>query len=208
MPENWITPFMLASQVGLKTIRVTVMIDGTRSQIWDKGSRFVAALLAPCEVELNEFPGRYFKCAVKNASHVESCLRRWHKATVELDGYEYGAEQTETSTGVALVIDNDGDIVTPCNVSVTPGSSIQRLTLYGLARDPFTGQSEDIVLRSLSQNVTRVIDSEKGTITEGTASKFDLCDLMEFPTLKPGSNVIGISSPGMSTTVTYRPYYL
>ena len=208
MPERWLTPIMIPSQVGLKTIRVTLMIEGDRAQIWRKGGAFVGALLYPVEVQFNDFPDRYFKCAIKNASHVEACLRRWHKATVELVGYEYGAYQEVTGTGVTVTVNNAGDIITPCNVSVRPNSNMTSLAISGLCRDPYTREGQRITMNGLTSGVTRIIDTERGFITENGVSKFEQTDMMDFPSLLPGANAIGLNRSGITMTISFRPYYL
>ena len=210
MPDGWITPYLTKTKIGLKTIKVSVMISGAyRDTIWRAASNFIAALLNPCEMQFDEFPDRYFYGVIKNASHTETCLRRWHKASVELVGFEYGTLQHATYTGTSISITNPGNIPSPIKIRVAAAADQTQLQVAGIVRDPFTGTDEPVYFNNLVATVGVTIDPEAGTVlNDSNVNKFESVEMLEFPSLKPGANTITLNRTGITTDIWYRPYYV
>lgn len=131
------------------------------------------------------------------------------------DPYKYGTavEQSTTITGVGLyTASNTGACETPCVIEVTPNNALTSLTISGAARDPVTGEAEDIVINNLASGVAVVIDGEACTVTAGGENKFADTEMWQFPTLTPGDNALVFtpSSSVVSLTVriTYKPRYI
>lgn len=111
-PDGATNPLILPSTTGFKKVKVTVMIRGSdRKEIWEKAGMFIARLLTPREYSFDGFEGRYFFGYLKNASQAETCLQKWHKATLELTGYEYGEQTQVESTKKCDHTDKHGDII-------------------------------------------------------------------------------------------------
>lgn len=201
------TPTMLKSTVGFKKMKVGIIIRGsTRAEIWQKSSDFIARLLEPHEYQFDGF-GHYFYGYIKNADQAETSLQRWHKATIELEGYEYGDEVTIESTEKSIIVNNVGNMLTPAVVEVTPLINLVSLSLTGLVRNTHTGEEKAIVIGNLTNGRTIKIDGETGLITENGANKFADANLWDLPTLKPGANTITVDKD-VRIKIRHKPRYL
>lgn len=200
-------PTLLKSTIGFKKMKVGIMIRGkTRQEIWEKSSDFIAALLEPQEYRFDGFDHIFFGC-VSNAEQAETCLKHWHKATIQLEGYEYGAEIVNTSTARNITINNEGNLETPAIVEVTPLINLVNMTLTGFVKNNFTGEDRPIIIRNLTKGRTITINGESGLITEGGANKFKDVELWDLPVLQPGMNSITVDKD-VNITIRHKPRYL
>lgn len=128
-------------------------------------------------------------------------FRAWDKAESEV---------SITTSNSGKTIDVEGNQETPCIIELTPSGAITTYTIKGAARDPVTGEAEDIVIKNLSAGKTVIIDGEACTVTEDGANKYADTEMWEFPTLVPGSNILTFvsSSVSCSVTIKYKPRYI
>ena len=127
------------------------------------------------------------------------------------DPFKYGEEVTvSVGTAASQNISVQGVSATPCIIEITPPNAITSFTIKGAARDPVTGEAEDIVVKNLSSGKTVIIDGEACTVTEDGANKYADTEMWEFPTLLPGSNTLTFvsSSASCSVTIKYKPRYI
>ena len=126
------------------------------------------------------------------------------------DPFKYG-EEVSVSAGTAgsKEVSVQGVCETPCIIELTPSGAITSYTIKGAARDPVTGEAEDIVIKNLSSGKKVIIDGEACTVTEDGANKYADTEMWEFPTLLPGSNTLTFvsSSVPCSVTIKYKPRY-
>ncbi len=129
-------------------------------------------------------------------------FQAWEKAGDEVSVTVSGAEEA--------VVSVDGNLETPCIIELTPSGAITSYTIKGAARDPVTGEAEDVVIKNLSAGKTVIIDGEACTVTEDGANKYADAEMWEFPTLLPGSNTLTFvsSSVSCSVTIKYKPRYI
>lgn len=201
-------PLILPSEVGFKTIKVSVILKGeSREKIWENGRKLVTSLIQPSVVELTGF-SNYFYVVLKNAQQAEKSIQRWHKATLELKGYEYGEEITETTTKTTLTVENPGNLETAAVIEILPNIGKTALVITGAARNRFTGEDKPITVKNLFKDMKIVIDGESGVITEDGENKFQDVELWELPSLRPGINKIVIDQEVASLTVKFKPRYL
>lgn len=120
------------------------------------------------------------------------------------------SEVSITTSNSGKTIDVEGNQETPCIIELTPSGAITTYTIKGAARDPVTGEAEDIVIKNLSAGKTVIIDGESCTVTEDGANKYADTEMWEFPTLVPGSNILTFvsSSVSCSVTIKYKPRYI
>lgn len=210
-PSGWNVPYMSQSVVGLKTLNVSVMIRGQRrSDIWEAGSRFVGTLIRPCTIKLRDFDNNFF-LVLKNASQAETALRRWHKATLELVGYEFADLVTVNFSGkssLAHYIHNMGSLVTPCTIIFTPTANMNQLTVTGLVRDRFTGEDKPIVINKMTKNVPLTIDALNGKVTQNGENCFGDVELYDWPSLLPGENPITVSESVANIELQFYPLFI
>jgi hypothetical protein len=206
------SPIMLGGTVGFKKIKVCVILKGdTRSEIWENGNRLIASLISPAVLQLDGFE-HYFCAYLKNASQAERSIKKWHKATLELYGYEFGEEVTgkaqKTSGGRTLTVYNPGTAETPAVIELTPEIGKVSLTISGAVRDDATGDDVPITVTNLTKDATIILDGEAGLITEGGANKFQDVDMYDLPSLKPGQNTISHNQADVAMVVRFKPRYL
>lgn len=119
---------------------------------------------------------------------------------------------TVTTSSTTLTFDVEGNVETPCVIEITPDNALGSLNISGAARDPVTGEDEDIVISSLTSGQTVTIDGEACTVMAGGENKFADTDMWQFPTLLPGSNTLTFtpssSAVSCAVTITYKPRYI
>ncbi len=208
--SEWITgapgPLMLAGKAGFKKLKVSVVICGrSRREIWEQGSSFIAQLLTPRELQLDGFAHSFF-VYLKNASQAETSLNRYHKATLELIGYEHGEEITASTTSRTLIVNNTGNVRTPAVVEIVPVINLASVALTGLVRDERTGADKRIIISDLINGKRIVIDGEAGLVTEDGRNKFKDVEMWDFPALVPGTNTI-TADKDIRLNLRYKPRY-
>ena len=205
-PEGNIQPMMQQSTIGFKKISASIVIRGSnRDDIWKKSAEFISKLIKPCEIQFNGFE-HYYYMVLTNATQAEQSLQRWHKATLELQGYEHGAELITTSTAKTIVINNQGNLDTPAIIEILPVINLVDITISGAVRNLLTGEEKDIVIKDLLNGQKVVIDGENGLVTQAGVNKFSDVDMWDFPVLKPGMNTITVNKD-VELTVRYKPRY-
>lgn len=120
-------------------------------------------------------------------------------------------EVTETiEDATSKTINVTGNLNAPCIIELTPSGAITRYTIKGAARDPVTGEAEDIVIKNLSAGKKVIIDGEACTVTEDGANKYADTEMWEFPTLLPGANALTFTSSSVpcDVTIKYKPRYI
>lgn len=125
----------------------------------------------------------------------------------EKSGSEVAVTVEDASSKEINVI---GNRETPCIIELVPSGAITKYTIKGAARDPVTGEEEEIILKNLSAGKTVIIDGESCTVTENGANKYGEAEMWEFPTLLPGSNALTFisSSVPCNVTIKYKPRYI
>lgn len=204
--EGNIQPMMYESTIGFKKVSASIMIRGSnRNEIWEKTSEFISKLIKPCEIQFEGFE-HYYYLALINATQAEQSLKRWHKATLEFQGYEYGTEVSVSSSEKTIVINNEGTLNTPAVIEITPVINLVDITITGAVKNLLTGESKDIVIKDLLNGQKIVIDGENGLVTQDGENKFSDVDMWDFPVLQPGSNTITVDKD-VELTVRYKPRY-
>jgi hypothetical protein len=200
-------PLMLNSTTGFKKMKVAVLIRGsTRQEIWKQASNLVACLLKPSIIQLDGFEHNYYMY-LDNAEEAETSLKRWHKATLEFAGYEYGNEHSVTTAEKELSVINEGNMETPAIIEITPLIGLTSVTITGIVRDKITGEDKPVTVRELTMNKPVILDGETGLINEGGENKFSKVDLWDFPSLLPGENHITVNQD-VTIKVTYKPRFM
>ena len=204
-----IEPTMLNTTIGFKKMKVAVIIRGdSRQDIWRKGSRLIATLLHPRVLTLDGFHNK-FMMVLKNASQAESSIKRWHKATLEFNGYEFGDEIKEQFSNLkTFTIINPGDLDAPCSIEILPVIGKTNLVITGLVRNRKIDEDKPIQISGLTNGKTIFIDCETGLITENGINKFPDVEIWEMPSLLPGENVITLNQSDIDFTIKYKPRYL
>ncbi len=206
--EGAAAPLILKTGVGMKKIKVSVMLEGeNRDIIWSNARKLVAALLSPAEIQLDGFHNLYH-AVLSNASSAELSLQKFHKATLEFIGYEYGEEITASGEGNRFYIENPGEIEAPAIIEITPLIGKTSLKIKGLVRDLYTQEDKPVIIKKLSQRKKIILDGEKGLFTEEGSNKMEDIDIWGLPTLRPGTNLIEVDQKDQEITVRFKPRYI
>lgn len=205
--EGNLQPMLFGSTVGFKKISASIVIRGSnRDDIWNKSADFISKLLEPCEIQFEGFE-HYYALVLTNASQAEQSLKRWHKATLELQGYEYGAEIAEVTSERTITINNIGNLKAPAIIEIVPLINLVDITITGAVKNLLTGEDKDIVIKDLINGQKTIIDGESGLVTQAGENKFNDVDMWDFPMLMQGINTITVDKD-VKLTVRYKPRYL
>ncbi len=101
-------------------------------------------------------------------------------------------KETIAAGGVINCISNTDTL---CRISFTVPVTIPSMTICGIR------------ILDIAADTEIVIDGEKGIITANGINKFADTDLIDFPYLVPGINVVSCTAGGLSITVEYTPIY-
>lgn len=204
-------PFLIGGTIGFKTIKATLLIkDSTREVMTMDRSNIVAALLEPADITLDGFAHKFRVVLSKDASFEETVnyrQDRWHKLTLELQGYEYGPEISVTGVS-SLAVNNPGNIITPANLEITPAIGAASVIISGICRDPDSKNDYPITIRNLVKGKKVVIDGESGLVMQDDALKAGDTDFWESPVLFPGVNKITCDNSNMTMTVKFKPRFM
>lgn len=197
---------------GQRTIKLTFDRMGDYED-WLERISLISADVAGQEVELelDSQPGFYYYGLAAVSTTKENNVVTSFVISLTADPFKYEDAVTESvGTASGKTIDVQGGYETPCIIELTPSGAITTYTIKGAARDPVTGEAEDIVIKNLSAGKTVIIDGEACTVTEDGANKYADTEMWEFPTLVPGANVLTFvsSSVACSVTIKYKPRYV
>lgn len=190
-------PVLLESNFGLKKIKVSVLAKGeNRDEIWGKTGKFLAQLAKPAVLELDGF-SHYFRVVLTNAQQVESSMNRFHKATLELVGYEYGEHravdiQIASNQTENVSVENNGTLISPAVITVTNTRAIENEVVIGymeeghssnIAKFAFTGSTEQLKFDARTGEIWK-----KQAFGElEPAATFDQVEIYQLPVIQCGT---------------------
>ena len=163
------------------------------------------------ELELDSQPGYYYYGIAAVSSTKENNVVTMFEISMTADPFKYkDAISTVLENASSSTLAVSGDYETPCIIELSPTGAITRYTIKGAARDPVTGEVEDIVIKNLTAGKTVVIDGEACKVTENGMNKYGDTEMWEFPSLLPGSNVLAFQGSGApcDVTIKYKPRYI
>lgn len=222
--DGCIVPILIPGHFKMKKIKISVMAKGDdRESIWNKTGKFIAEFRNPAVLVLDGFSHK-FKVVLTNASQVESSMRRFHKATLELQGYEYGeAEETKilfSTASDAVKLDNPGTIESPFTIKVTQERQYEsNVTVSEYFKEGETEHTVPIVVFHFTGDVEGILfNGETGELLYKrvsdagyNAAPLNLCEVACIPCIPPdGITLKATSSINTSTEVTvqYTPMFL
>lgn len=213
-------PVMSGNYMGFKTLKVALMVTGDgRENILNRCSTVISHLTEPAEIELDGFTHRFYGILSKH-SLTENPLKipdvwknRAAKLTLEFDGYEFAAAKkgkpytASASCKRNLVFKNQGNILTPAVIEITPQAGAASLLLTGICRDVSTMEDLPVTVGNLTAGQTVILDGETGLFTENGEIKPDL-EIWGRPALLPGVNTVTADNDWMDITIKYYPRYI
>ncbi|MEE0642900.1 MAG: DUF6558 family protein [Blautia sp.] len=159
-------------------------------------------------LELDAEPGFYYYGIASVSTKKENGVISTFEINIQADPFKCQNYQTVTvSQATSTKMAVQGDFETPCIIELTPINDTISFTIKGAARNPVTGQPEDITIKNLKQGKKVIIDGEACTVLQGVTNKFADADMWEFPSLLPGNNSLTFSSALCEVTIKYKPRY-
>lgn len=172
-----------------------------RNSIIRKMSEFMANFTKACDLELDGYKGRY-RGFLTGEDFEKTIVKRRYKLNLEFDGYFYDDEIEITFDGVISGRFNSvGSRHSACIMEVYAKKKLTDYIIGGFGDD-------EILIQSLEQGETVVIDGINGTVTISGENAFDRVDLWSFPSVKPGKIEIKFSGIGAKVTVRYHPMWI
>jgi hypothetical protein len=203
---EWLTgaiqPTEFDTDVKLGHLKLCVYFRGKdRNCIVRSMSEFMANFTAACDLELDDYKGKYRGYMTKN-DFEKTITKKRYKINLEFDGYFYDDEISltfdGTTSGNFYMV---GSRKTPCIVEVYAKSALTDYTISGLGDD-------DITVESLAAGETVIIDGTKGLVTVSGENAFDKVNLWEFPAITAGGTELTFSSAGAKVTIRYHPMWI
>lgn len=211
-------PIFFANDLGFKPLTVTLLIKGNRDRqaILHRCSEILSHLIDPAELVLDDFDHKFFGILTKhtlieNAMNVHALkYNRAAKFTLEFNGYEYVDDiDPITATGsTTMLINNNGNALTPATITITPQIGASSLTITGICRDRKTLEDLPVTIRNLETGKPIVLDGETTLFTKNGALATNDIDIWAQPTLLPGENRITINNSRMEVKVSFRPRFM
>lgn len=197
-----LSPIYLGKQEKFKTIKMQILIedDDTESCMIDISN--LVHQFEKCTIKFDDLDF-YYDCVI---STTDSSRMTWGDKfllNIELkSGYAYTTAITETMDHVASkTFTVLGNLFTPVQISITASINTSTLTLTGFQCGP-------IVVNNLLAGIAKIISGEACRVVQEGANVFGDVDMLEFPSLEPGVNIIATSNSNCVITLTYKPKYI
>lgn len=216
-----LSPILLNGTNGFKTIQIVLLVRGPdREGILQNCSTILSKLKGAAHLELDGFEHK-FHGVMSKYTFTENPMNRQRvsgnkisKLSFTFSCYEY-AEQSDgtpysktVSEEKEIVVENPGNIYTPCIVEITPKVKIAKMTISGISRDVDTGENLQVTIKNMQAEKTTVLDGAEGLFTEEETEKSADLEIWTLPMLAPGTNTITLSNDQTEVTIKYRPRYI
>ncbi len=180
-------PKLLASSVAARPLTVSLVFFGkSRNDVTRRISRFLAEAQGTCQLYLPD--GFFYTSILQGVSDPQPIIPTQVQVDFQFLSVRHGAM-------IRIPLEKSGEIYCDGNLEA---DCIFSLTAQG------TASVQGVTVKNISGTV--VIDGIQKTITQNGANKFADADLLTFPKLTPGKNVITLSA-GAKVTIQYYPVY-
>lgn len=202
-----VSPALIGSEIGGKTLKITLQVRGTsRQQIQNSISDIITHLLEPCELTLDGFVHTFYGVA-RGFSSSEFIQDKSHRLVFDFLCFELAGEvKGQTVRSDSLVLTNAGNIPCPLVLTITPTVGLAKLHISGVFREPFSGLDRGFTIADLVTDQPVVIDGDTGVVKNGNVLAD--AEFYQFPILQPGTNAITFSSDFIDINYEYRPRFL
>lgn len=230
-PPARMIPVKLATNVGLRTIKLTLDFEGSsRRDIAVAISRVIALLRQETSLLLPD--GFHYWCEYKSSTAPQEMAPWISQVTIELEGFRHEPLVTQqfTSPGTIFV---GGNCKTPAVVKITPSGPTVTFNGITISRRSqgnelpnsgdespvpgdgsefefwYDGPSGDDDVNTVAQSVYRqiTIDGIYTTITDAEGENiYGQTDMTEWPSLEPGVNEITFTGASL-VEISYYPIW-
>lgn len=208
--NNCNIPFVFSSDIGTRQLTVTIVFQPSRlgddsknttipyrlSNSTENVARFEGYVLSHETVELLLPDGFYYSSvctAIGAAAEMDATGEQ--EIVYTFTAVRHKELTTKKLTGASTKLDCQATTPVKCKITLTASQSYNSLTIMG------------ITVYKLSAGDVLVIDGIKGKITVNNENKFTDSNLVEFPTLQPGENIIKNTAISSQCSISYYPVY-
>lgn len=199
--SNQKLPKEFETEIGFSTLKVTVYFKGTdRSQVKRNIDEFLSLIDKGIEIELDKYKGKY-KGYLKSDPSITATKEINKKiVTLEFKGYMYDDEIKLTVIGTkAETVKLVGAREAACIIEVNAKANVSNVVIKGFGND-------DIIIESMSNGETIIIDGVDGKVTSGNENAFFKVDIWEFPYIKR-KTIVSVSDNNVDLTIRYNPLW-
>lgn len=184
---------LMDTEIGVKQLTVILDFTGkTRDHVEWARSFLVSRLIGKHEILMPD--GFYYTSILSEAGEPEVISENIQTLTLVFDCVQH-KELTKVQLTASGSVFVDGTVKTDCCFEIISTSTKTNFKING------------ITISKLTANRPFVIDGMTKRVLENGGNAFDKTDLIEFPKLEPGNNVITMSS-NANLTVTYIPVFI
>ena len=155
-----------------------------------------------CKLNFDDIPTFTYKCYLISLGEPQRITPWDWEIDVKWKGYKYTKDEVKQfAKSTNGIINNSGNLDTPCRIKIISFVDIIDVTLSGFSKRP-------IKVKNIKANIPVIIDGEHCIATEGDSNKFNDVDLLEFPKLRPGENSLSWSNKNITLEVNFKPRWL
>lgn len=197
-----ISPVFIKNKKKFKVIDLELAFKGiSRDSILNNISNFMSKLINEVTLSLDGYSHKYKVILSENLTE-KTVSKYMYKKNLTFIGYEFSNEVTEIMNRItSKTINAAGNTETPAIVEITPSISLVDFTLNGFDEDP-------IKIKNLVANKKIIINGEDGIVTVDGVNKYADTEMWNFPSLKPGANIITVDKSSVDITIKYKPRYI
>ena len=199
--RNAASPTFVGQKEFFKKILITFVIKGNTEQIVLENMSGLIKLLEKSTILFDNL-SFYYDCTLTTSKITRYSPGTQQRLEVEMKaGYAYKPALTSTMNNVSsMIITTSGNLATPAIITITVPIDTISLTINGLG--------PTITINNLHASKAIIIDGEACLVTENGINKFADADMWGFPVLKPGVNIIALSTANCNLNITYKPKYI
>lgn len=203
---EWLTgaalPTKFETDVQMGHLKLSIYFKGKdRNNIIRTASEFMSNFTKACKMELDGYKGTYIGFITSNDYEKKNVKQRYI-VNLEFDGFFVDDDLSITFDGkTSASFYKVGTRDAPCVVEVYAKSTLTNYTIAGLGDD-------DIIIESLTEGKTVVIDAKTGLVTIDGANAFDRVNMWTFPVLKTGETALKFSDTKARVTIRYTPMWI
>ncbi len=176
-------------------IEVIFYVGGVNKEYCDINTSNLIAECQHCVIKTNE--SRFEHVAVLTAYNVvETGVDFYNEVTLTFNTIKRFPMVSHTFDGTGGVFRNVGSVASGARVTVTPKVALETFTING------------VTISNLDAGLPFVIDGLVGEIKCNGINRFLDTDLIDFPKVTPGTNVVEVSSADAVVEVSYYPVFV
>lgn len=203
---EWLTgaalPIEFDTEIKMGHLKLSIYFKGKdRNNIIRSASEFMMNFKKACRLELDGYKGTYIGF-ITSDDYEKKNVKERYIVNIEFDGFFVDDELSITFDGrTDASFYKVGTRDAPCIVEIYAKNTLTNYRIVGLGDD-------DIIVESLAEGKTVVIDAKSGLVTIDGENAFDKVDLWEFPVLKDGETALTFSNEKARVTIRYTPMWI